>query len=217
MVDNLRSFVSGPLIEGLLNGTQAIGFHPKLENDGWDFNTYPDRPLLLGQPVPIGHSTFPGGGPGYTLNRAALDRFGKVCYPRYLPNLKDSKEDMIIARCFADPNLGVPPFYTSNTMEEEGRIRYHCESAEFQARLKNIKTTPWKAKRLERSYGLKTLRGVDGASEQSISFHLKDICDRQVISEERCRKESIVSINAETIYRYHAILYDSCESDKEIE
>jgi hypothetical protein len=111
---------------------------------------------LLGQAIPHGNYSFPGGGPGYTLNRAALERFGKVCYPNYWPRQKDSREDMIIAGCFADPNLGVPPFYTINTMEEEGRIRYHCESADFQARLTDIKKTPWRGKHLKIAFGIKT-------------------------------------------------------------
>ena len=210
IVDNLRSFLSGPQVQRLLDGTQPIGFHKRLEKKGWDFEKYPDRPLLLGQAVPDRIFVFPGGGPGYTLNRAALDRFGKVCYPDYLPDGTDPREDLMIASCFADPHLGTPQFYTSNTMDETGAIRYHFESAEFQSRLKILKATPWRALELQDKYGYKTLKGIDGASEESISFHLKDVCDRNVISQKRCSTESMTSIHAGTIYRYHSILFDSC-------
>lgn len=213
VVDHLRSFVSGPQVQRLLDGTQPIGFHTKLEKKGWDFEQFPDRPLLLGQAVPDRIFAFPGGGPGYTLNRAALERFGKVCYPEYLPHGTDPREDLMVASCFADPHLasrGNPQFYTSNTMDEKGAIRYHLESAEFQANLKNIHATPWRAKELKKKFGYTTLKGVKGASKTSISFHLKDVCERNVIPESRCEKESITSIKAGTIYRYHSILFDAC-------
>ena len=206
----MRNFVNGPQVQRLLDGTQRIGFHKKLEKDGWDFSKYPDRPLLLGQAVPDRNFVFPGGGPGYTLNRAALERFGEVCYPRYLPHGTDPREDLMVASCFGDPHLGVPQFFTSNTMDEEKGIRYHLESADFQARLNARGATPWRAKELQEKYGYETLLGIDGASKESVAFHLKDVCSRARISLERCERESITSIYAETIYRYHSILSGSC-------
>ena len=60
-------------------------------------------PLLLGMPsmktarlVKTPDDTFPAGGCGYTLNRAAVKLFAKVCLPNFLPNNQDSREDLFL-------------------------------------------------------------------------------------------------------------------------
>jgi hypothetical protein len=71
--------------------------------------------------------TYPGGGCGYTLSRAALQLFAKECLPNCLPNATNSREDMYAGGCFA--RLGI---HTVDTRDDEGAWRYLPMNAEEQ-------------------------------------------------------------------------------------
>lgn len=77
------------------------------------------QPLHFGQWVPHGNSLFTGGGPGYTLNRAALALFveqGHTCHASTVA----SYEDRLMSICLQQ--LGV---YPSDTRDQNLQQLYH--------------------------------------------------------------------------------------------
>ena len=71
--------------------------------------------------------TFPGGGCGYTFNRAALTMFAEDCLPNFLPNATNSREDMYVGGCFAARGI-----HTVDTRDETGAWRFLAMTAEEQ-------------------------------------------------------------------------------------
>jgi hypothetical protein len=210
VVENLRAFLAGPDVEVLLNGTKRIAWHADLEDEGWDFEKSPNRPLLLGQAsfMRKGHDIFPGGGSGYTLNREALRLFGKEILPSYHVPTISAMEDQLLGFSFSR-SLQV---CVADTTDKTGAFRYHMESAEFQAKL-DSGLAPWSPDQLESIFGFKTLYGVEGASKQSVAFHLKGgavkYSDQGQGTEYERKDDDQTIINR--IYRYHAILNGLCE------
>ena len=97
-----------------------------------------ERPLLIGMPhdrngdpkvkgAAIWLQTFPGGGCGYTLNRNALKLFVEKCIPDFLPEGRDSREDMLVGGCFAKYGI-----HTVDTRDEDLAWRYLALNAEEQ-------------------------------------------------------------------------------------
>ena len=105
----------------------------------WTPQEHPDydsHPLLLGMPWDRGghvnekgdavyYQTYPSGGCGYTLNRAALKLFVEECVPNFYPNAMNSREDFYVGGCFA--NFGI---HTVDTRDEHGAWRYVSLNAE---------------------------------------------------------------------------------------
>ena len=210
IVENLRAFLVGPDVEVLLNGTKRIAWHADLEGEGWDFEKNPKRPLLLGQAsfMRIGNDIFPGGGSGYTLNREALRILGKELLPSYFVPYIDAAEDQLIGRSFMRPPFHI---YVADTTDNTGALRYHMESAEFQAKLKSG-LAPWSPNMLKEAFGFKTPLGIDGASKESVSFHLKggaiEYTNEGQASEGKRKDDDEVVLNR--MYRYNAIVNGLC-------
>ena len=91
----------------------------------------------------------------------------------------------------------------SDTRDEEGGTRFGV-GAEYTSKYKGY-PSPTKPKQLYSKYGIEMLAGLDFASEQQISFHMKD---------DRSHLKSLGRGNtiAQLIVRYHALLYRWCES-----
>ena len=138
------------------------------------------------------------GGAGYVLNRAALDLFGRKGMDEFEKDLFDSKEDVLMGKFFAKQGV-----FMSDTRDEKGGTRFGT-GAEYTSKYKGYRS-PTKPKRLHRIYGLEMLAGIDFASEQQISFHIKD---------DRSHLESLGRGNtiAQLMVRYHALLYRWCEN-----
>lgn len=213
VVDNLRAYVNSPEIAALLSGEKKVAWHETMEGEeGWDFEKFPDRPLLLSQASHTrsgSYNTFPGGGSGYTLNRAALKMLGEDVLPTCRVGLQNSEEDLNIGYCFMNmPKMlyGMSSsIVTADTRDSTGAFRYHMQSAQFQGNLGFGASAPWSPQLLEEFFQFQTLSGVDGASEQSIAFHLRG---------EKSKRNEVFVPDPEQIlnrmYRYHAILNSAC-------
>jgi glycoprotein-N-acetylgalactosamine 3-beta-galactosyltransferase len=184
VVDNLRAYLDGPEVTQLENG-HCDHFYRKCT---WT----PDkgaRPLYFGVPF-LFRDIVPAGGAGYTLNRAALDVLVEDQLPKFLPNNTDSREDIFIGSAFHEAGIKL-----SRTEDADGGVRYGG-SAEVQYHFKGV--GPSSPTRVNKMYGLPPpVHGINGTSEQYISFHLKQ--------DDRVKKKEKVN---ELIYRYHAILND---------
>ena len=214
VVDNLRAYLSGPDVAALLNGTKKFAWHETMEDkEGWNFEKFPNRPLLLAQASHTrsgSYNTFPGGGTGYTVNRAALKMLGEDVLPSCRVGLQNSQEDMNIGYCLIkmlEKLYGSSArIVTADTRDNTGAFRYHMQSAQFQGNLYSCgQRAPWSPKLLEEFFQFQTIPGVNGASEQSIAFHLRG---------EKCKRTDEFIPDPEKIvnrmYRYHAILNSSC-------
>jgi hypothetical protein len=200
VVENLRAYIDGPEVVRLENGyrdefTQC----PLVVRNGYcdEFTAPPfwtpemgPRPLLLGSPMPHmpKKPIVIAGGPGYTLNRAAVDSLAKQL-PTFLPDAVDSREDVFVGSVLD----------ISNTRDSNLYVRYGG-SAEWMSHFEGI--GPDSPKVVAKMFKLPQIPlGIDGVSEQFISFHLKD------------DKEMLQRMNltiAHQIYRYHAFFNDWC-------
>ncbi len=179
VVDNLRAYLDGPEVTQLENG-HCDHFYRQCT---WTPDRGP-RPLYFGASL-LWKGVVPAGGPGYTLNRAALDILVEDLLPTFCHNSTDSREDVFVGSAFAGAGI-----YLSRTVDASGGERYGG-TAEGQYNFIGI--GPGSPTRVAKRYGLPPpVHGINGTSEQFISFHLK-------------QKEMNVM---ELIYRYHAILND---------
>jgi len=190
-VDNLRAFVDGDEVIRL-----ESGFVDQISNAKaphiWDPRKRP-RPLVLGTPMMWKGCTFPSGGPGYTLNLAALDIFVEQGIPSFLPDSHDSREDVFLGSWFCSAGV-----YVTHSTDENNGQRY-WSSAEFSSKYNG--NSPVQPKRLKQLFNISIPLGGNSASSQQIGFHLKD--DKKML-------EMQGHTIAEQIYRYHALLSDWC-------
>ena len=115
---------------------------------------------------------------------------GVVYSSTNLPNNTDSREDIFIGSAFHEAGIKL-----SRTEDADGGVRYGG-SAEVQYHFKGV--GPSSPTGVNKMYGLPPpVHGINGTSEQYISFHLKQ--------DDRVKKKEKVN---ELIYRYHAILND---------
>jgi hypothetical protein len=112
-------------------------------------------------------------------------------YSSFHPNSTDSREDAFIGGFFVEQAV-----YTSDTRDEHGAMRYGGE-AEV-AFYFNGHLSPIRPDAQEKRFGIKYLPGLAGASEQTVSFHLKDRIGGNITA---------------MLYRYHALLQGWCEND----
>ncbi|OEU07014.1 hypothetical protein FRACYDRAFT_151528, partial [Fragilariopsis cylindrus CCMP1102] len=90
-------------------------------NKGSEANTdhLRPRPLILGTPYPFRNIVFPAGGPGYTLNRAAVKFFGEKVLTNFLPISRDSREDLFMGSGFAGEGV-----FLTDTRDDVNATRY---------------------------------------------------------------------------------------------
>lgn len=128
------------------------------------------RPLLFGMPVEkLNKHKYPLGGPGYTLNSAAVELLVKKGLPNYRVNVTDPREDVFVGKFFASQGV-----LTTDTRDAKGSWRYG-ENAERHASLSGNVLGFWEPKKMKKKYPKLTYweNGVDFLSSQTVSFHLK--------------------------------------------
>lgn len=190
-VDNLRAFLDGPIVARLKAGhVDELSQRHSVKIKRW--TNAKERPLYFGVPMLHGVVTFPAGGPGYTLNRAALDLFASRIWEWEAVNLTDSREDVFMGSVFFENRV-----ILSNTQDEEGAFRYGEEAEAMHRQGGRLRCNPYRE--LKDRYGITTGTGIDSVSKQMVSFHLKMAKDRLA------RMNATIS---DLIYRYHALLHD---------
>ena len=209
VVENLRAFLDGPYVSKLENGyLDEISGSPKFKReakkwlDGGDYRELhgiSTRPLYFGSPCSY-QKIFPCGGPGYTLNRAALEVLGKLKIDE-LPwaDLMDSREDLMIGSIFGKAGIRLSHVY------DPGSGMRYGESAAFSYRMASEPLASNGLKATMSKYGLVARDYLDGISEEMASLHVKQ--DKKFL------KKNHHTI-PELLYRYHAILYDLCPKDR---
>merc|ERR1712157_693235 len=120
VVDNLRAYVDGPEVLRLEDGyLDPISKHYEARTKKWA-DVRP-RPLVFG--IPYWHakvrSAVISGGPGYMLNRAAVEVFGERILPNFLPENRDSREDIFMGSGFMGQDI-----YLSVTRDGENGERF---------------------------------------------------------------------------------------------
>jgi hypothetical protein len=156
-----------------------------------------ERPLIFGVPFLFQKCAIPCGGPGYTLNRAALDLFAKNGSATHLFDATDSREDVFMGSFFC--NEGV---YLVHTQDPQGAWRYLDSGAETAYYYDGKKGPGIDPVKLKRRLGISTLGGMDGVSEQTSTMHLKL---------EKGRLHRMNSSMPELMYRYYALLQGWCD------
>ena len=189
VVENLRAYINGPEVIRLEDGYQDA-FASKT-TPPWIPQVMGPRPLLLGSPFLFRDKLIVDGGPGYTLNRAAVELLVEKHLPSFLPDAVDSREDVFVASIL---NI-------SNTRDSNQSRRYGG-SAEtmFHSTVDHPGPGPQLPGRVAKMYNF-SLDGPNSVSEQFIAFHLKD--DKMML-----RKMNLTI--ADQIYRYHAFFHDWC-------
>jgi glycoprotein-N-acetylgalactosamine 3-beta-galactosyltransferase len=187
VMENLRAYLDGPEVTRLENGYQD-----EFPASPWEPEMGP-RPLLLGSPMPHKRNSIViAGGPGYTLNRAAMDLLVEQL-PTFLPDAVDSREDVFVGSILK----------ISNTRDSKLYVRYGG-SAEAMSHFNGI--GPESPKRVAAMLKLPPIPlGIDGVSEQFIAFHLKD--DKEMLQEKNLTV-------ADQIYRYHTFFHDWCNNSE---
>jgi hypothetical protein len=203
VMDNLRAFLGSKQVRQLEAGPwEELALSPVLFAPTSKWTTVQPRPLLFGAPALSSRSwkcTFPFGGPGYTLNRRALQLFGEEGLATFHANETSSKEDMIMGQFFCSQGI-----WTSDNRDATGAWRYGGigdaqEHSEFYGG-----PTAMQSKRLSLHYpGYSYPSGLEGVSEESVSFHLKN----------PGRRGRVNRFIPQLIRRYHQILYrsESCD------
>lgn len=222
-VDNLRAFLDGPQVMRLENGyMDKITKRHRIRHPGAR-----PRPLILGAPMTHKKCLLAAGGPGYTLNRAALVLFAEDGLPSFLPEAIDAREDVFLGSFFCE--LG---HYVSDTSDNKCSFRYNHADAQTQYDFKG--RSPTNIKYIKSFANIDYKQGIDSVSQQTIGFHLKidllsdeDAAKKLVQKGQGLKKKAafwkeqrqlhefrkMVGHNytvADLMYRYHAILHDWC-------
>ena len=216
-VDNLRSYLD----ESKEVKRLEEGFLDVIANNTWfreptDYKNStlkyrykkPSRPLFFGCAV-MHMKTFkvnetytynlrtmwPAGGPGYTLNSAAVELFYKNM-DDYHDHLVVPQEDVLMGSVMS--RLGVP---VSVTIDETHGSRY-VGSAQHQSTVNSSLPGPHSPLQMRSNFDLYAGDGVDSVSETAIAFHLKD--------DNAWLEANNVTV-ANLMRRYNAVLYNQCE------
>jgi len=200
VVENLRSFLDGPDVIRLEKGhLDEISSHPWYREKAirWVNRANVSRPLIFGVPCPHKRErVFASGGPGYTLNRAALEVFATGGFGRSdLRESFNSREDIYTSVTLASEGV-----FLSHVLDQSKGWRYG-ESAEFSSSWHKDKPHICAQKELNSKFGLQAGDYLDSISKETSSFHLK-------LDKKRLKKSN--QTIATLIRRYHAILYDLC-------
>jgi glycoprotein-N-acetylgalactosamine 3-beta-galactosyltransferase len=180
IVDNLRQYLDSDEIRAAANGGSRLP-------DGTETSQVP---LYLGRQFAAGGDradTYNTGGPGYTLNRAALKTLVALGMPKHFTDTVWSSEDIFVARILRQFNV-----YPYDTRDEDGGNRYmHFSPAQHyvvqREESQNITSTfnAW----YRRVGGRDT---PDRTAARSVAFH---------------------HLNADDLLRMHALLYGYCGAD----
>mmetsp|Transcript_24808 Transcript_24808/g.35575 ORF Transcript_24808/g.35575 Transcript_24808/m.35575 type:complete len:493 (+) Transcript_24808:32-1510(+) len=215
VVDNFRSYLEGPQVSALRNGHIDIvaqknaqanhnstwsNFYDKNETlvqllAEWKRDNNQEIPLLLGLPwdrnkPSVYYHFFPLGGPGYTLNRAALKFLVEFAYWEYDSNIMtatDPREDVFIGGIFFKYGI-----HCADTRDEKNAWRYQVLCAAFAETGKSSQAT----RGFKQKFGVEIADFLDVLSDQTISFHLKPYRPAAAVEMER----------------YHMILNGICET-----
>ncbi len=187
-VDNLRAYLDGPEVTSVENGKCKYFYW----DCKWTSDTGP-RPLYFGRAMPY-KGIVPAGGPGYTLNRAALEILNRQL-DTHLTDDINSREDIYVGGAFHGAGIEI-----SQTSDANGGERYgHCAQSQFDF----DGTGPTLPKVFHKTFGLPPPKmHMESISDQFVSAHLKP-CKKSL-------KEKNHTV-AELMYRYHAILNDWCQ------
>jgi len=200
VVENLRSFLDGPDVIRLEKGhLDQISSHPSNRQKAirWVNRANVSRPLIFGVPCPHKRvKVFASGGPGYTLNRAALEVFATGGFGRSdLRESYNSREDIYVSVTLASEGV-----FLSHVLDQSNGWRFG-ESAEFTSSWHKDKPHICAQKEINSKFGLQAGDYLDSISKETSSFHLK-------LDKKRLKKSN--QTIATLIRRYHAILYDLC-------
>jgi glycoprotein-N-acetylgalactosamine 3-beta-galactosyltransferase len=196
-VENLRAYLEGPEVKRLQEGyLDSISGHVKYRWRAQQTAMLHPRPLLLSTPMMWKQIPVIAGGAGYIINQAALKVWGERGADLYEKDTFDSREDFLFGKFLADQGI-----FISDTRDESGASRFGI-GADFAYHFKGI--SPVNPKRLKALFDWEIKRGMDVASQEQISFHLKD---------DMPHLESLGQNNtiAELMLRYHAILFGWCD------
>eukprot|EP00977_Amphora_coffeiformis_P011277 scaffold2716_cov179-Amphora_coffeaeformis.AAC.11 len=195
-VENVRAYLRGNSIQRLLEGQlDAFSTRNKRARDAAQLRP---RPLLLGFSVPFNlEFTFPLGGCGYFLNRAALDLFVEHGLQEWYPDLVDSREDVLMGAFFWEHGVT-----TSDFRDDDGAFLCQAMTAgqmfDFDGRRSQARP-----ELLQKQYGVNMRKGMCGVSRTTTAFHLKG--------------NRTMRVNAvEKMYHYHVMLAENspCYDDK---
>jgi len=195
VVENLRAFVDGPDVARL-----EAGYLDEIaRKQGRTIAIVgSQQPLIIGRPMfhrkQKRLSVFPAGGSGYTLNRAALDLFGRIGSDSYQSDVVDAREDVFVGSFFHDEGV-----YLSHDLDQSGGHRYGGSAESMARHHKGKPTLP--GNNVIAKFGLKPRDYLDGVSKEYVAFHLKHDKKWLKRNNQTC---------AELMHRYHAVLYDLC-------
>lgn len=227
IVQNLRSYLGGPEIEQILNGSKPYVFSRKqvfIDDESDKFSSrmtnalakyegpFRERPLLIGMPHDrngditikgdaIYYQTYPGGGCGYTLNRNALRLFVEKCIPDFLPDRLDSREDMLVGGCFA--NYGI---HTVDTRDDKGAWRYLALNAQEHFNVR-AQTGTWSPDLLRSKHGIQSLSSLAAVSSNAVSIHVKINARLDARQEKEIKHKSVPNL----LHRHHALIHQLCK------
>jgi hypothetical protein len=171
-VDNFRSFLDSEEVIRLENGyMDSISSHDDFSSRSKNWTDIRPRPLILGLPVyrrqrgkyPNGtfdgtmfKSTYPAGGSGYTLNRAALKLLQNGLLDEIFNSTVDSREDVLLGAMLS--TVGV---FVSVTIDKHHGGRY-LGSAEKSFRFKKDDPGPANPQQMKRRFKMWHAGGLDG-------------------------------------------------------
>jgi hypothetical protein len=130
------------------------------------------------------------------MNRAALDLFAKNGLETFLFDATDPREDVFMGSFFLSEGV-----YLVDTQDPQGAWRYLQAGAETAYHFDGVSSII-NPKQLEKKFGISTLGGMDGVSEQTIAMHLK---------EEKDRLHLMNKSVPELMNRYYALLQGWCD------
>ena len=121
VVDNLRTYLDGPEIHAQEEGQLDVIARNKNRNipKHKRTDTMRPRPLYLGTPMMFNTLAFAAGGAGYTLNRAALKRFGDEELTTYQTKSRDSREDVFMGSALARQSV-----FISDSRDPHNAVRF---------------------------------------------------------------------------------------------
>ncbi|GFH56335.1 hypothetical protein CTEN210_12811 [Chaetoceros tenuissimus] len=200
-MENLYAFLMSDDVTRLQEGYRDAIYDATIGESSIYTHEMRPRPLLLAAPMMYKRKPVISGGTGYILNRAALNLFGRnIMNPReaQYTNVTSSMEDVFMGQFFL--RHGVSVSVTNDFANGGGRRFAGTADNSFSYTPTSDSSKPVM---LQRRYGLPLVYGPDTASEQQIAFHLKDDWKRM---------QKFGFHVSDLMYRYHAVLYDLCQS-----
>jgi hypothetical protein len=186
LLDNLRLYLMGEQVKGLLNGKVDQVAHTQKHTTRW--KTERPRPLLLGFPLSMGAGKiFAAGGSGYTLNKAAVKLLVHATSGWIHENNTDSREDLFVTSILAEQGV-----HTCDTRDKDGANRY----------VPNTPAIMWDFKhKYPPKFNIELHKGIRAFSNETVAMHLNY---RKTLKKTECSFH-------ELIYRYHDFFTGRCD------